>query len=116
MLGRLPCARRLPSMQLAHALLSDPNTPNCHLILADIVEPTAPAGSQSVTIKADLTAKSAIDALFDTEVGIPGTIYALHGIMSRGSEDNFDLGLKVRPRAAFPLLHLTVQYWRTGQL
>jgi nucleoside-diphosphate-sugar epimerase len=36
-----------------------------------------------------------IDALFNTEFGTPDTVYCFHGIMSRGSEDNFDLGLKV---------------------
>ncbi|KAJ7736738.1 hypothetical protein DFH07DRAFT_870646 [Mycena maculata] len=80
---------------LAEALVADPKTPNVRLILADIVEPKSPKSTKAVTIKADLTAKGPIDALFKTEFGIPDTIYCLHGIMSRGSEDNFDLGLKV---------------------
>ncbi|KAJ6590575.1 hypothetical protein DFH09DRAFT_975984 [Mycena vulgaris] len=80
---------------LAEALVADPKTPNVRLILADIVEPKAPKSSKAVTIKADLTAKDPIDSLFKSEFGVPDTIYCLHGIMSRGSEDNFDLGLKV---------------------
>lgn len=80
---------------LAQELQADPRTPNLYLILADIVEPKAPAGTKAVTIKADLTEKEPIEQLFKTEFGIPDTIYALHGIMSRGSEDNFELGLKV---------------------
>ncbi|KAF7331605.1 NAD(P)-binding protein [Mycena kentingensis (nom. inval.)] len=80
---------------LSDALIADPKTPNVQLILADIVEPKAPKGAKSVTIKADLTAVEPVDGLFNTELGIPDTIYCLHGIMSRGSEDNFDLGLKV---------------------
>ena len=40
--------------------------------------------------------KAGIDQLFETEYGTPDVIYALHGIMSRGSEDDFDHGVKVR--------------------
>ncbi|KAJ7186819.1 hypothetical protein C8R46DRAFT_1157976 [Mycena filopes] len=67
---------------------------NTCLILVDLTEPKAPQGSQAICLKADLTTKDAIDALFRTEFGVPDTIYCLHGIMSRGAEDSFDLGLK----------------------
>ncbi|EIW66295.1 hypothetical protein TREMEDRAFT_65566 [Tremella mesenterica DSM 1558] len=81
---------------LAEALLKDPKTPDVHLILCDIVEPRAPKDAKHViTRKADLTDPKEIDALFTTEFGPPDTIYCFHGIMSRGSEDNFDLGIKV---------------------
>ncbi|KAF8966129.1 NAD-P-binding protein [Flammula alnicola] len=80
---------------LAPALNADPLTPDVNLILADIIEPKAPAGSKAVVFKADLTDKSQVNALFKTEFGIPDTIYCLHGIMSRGSEDNFELGVKI---------------------
>jgi len=73
----------------------DHRTPDVNLILVDIVEPKAPANSKAVTIKADLTDKAQIEALFNTKFGIPDTIYCLHGIMSRGSEDNFELGVRV---------------------
>lgn len=82
---------------LARELSADPRTPNVHLILADIVEPKAPTDAKAITMKTDLTEKEAVEQLFKTKFGVPDTVYALHGIMSRGSEDNFDLGLKVRP-------------------
>ncbi|KIY44666.1 NAD(P)-binding protein [Fistulina hepatica ATCC 64428] len=88
------CAGWLGSL-LIQALIDDPRTPNVELILADIVEPPKPKGAKAVTFKADLTDKAAVDALFNTELGIPDTVYAIHGIMSRGSEDNFDLGVRV---------------------
>ncbi|EJD00010.1 NAD-binding protein [Fomitiporia mediterranea MF3/22] len=79
---------------LAQELLRDSRTPNVHLVLADIIEPKA-GGTRVITVKADLTQKAPVEQLFRTEFGLPDTIYALHGIMSRGAEDNFDLGLKV---------------------
>ncbi|KAG6902384.1 hypothetical protein C0995_000589 [Termitomyces sp. Mi166 len=80
---------------LARTLKDDVRTPNVQLILADIVEPTAPADVESVVIKTDLTDELQVETLFNTRFGVPDTVYCLHGIMSRGSEDNFDLGLKV---------------------
>ena len=76
--------------------MEDPKTPDVHLILCDIVEPKTPKGAKNViTSKADLTDPKAVESLFKTEYGVPDTIYCFHGIMSRGSEDHFDLGLKV---------------------
>ncbi|ORX41219.1 hypothetical protein BD324DRAFT_613675 [Kockovaella imperatae] len=81
---------------LAGQLLDDPETPNIHLILADIVEPKPPKEAKNcICVKADLTDPSEMQKLLRTEYGVPDTIYCFHGIMSRGSEDNFDLGLKV---------------------
>jgi hypothetical protein len=103
-------------------LKADPKTPNVQLILADIVEPKAPKGVKAVTIKADLTDKAQIDALFTTPLGIPDTVYCLHGIMSRGSEDNFELGLKVciprfdiprRPQSHIPTLKVNIDSVRS---
>jgi hypothetical protein len=77
--------------QLAGELLSD-----VHLILADIVEPKAPKGAKNVICrKADLCDRKEVESLYTTEFGVPDTVYCFHGIMSRGSEDNFDLGVKV---------------------
>lgn len=82
--------------QLAGELLSDPKTPDVHLILADIVEPKAPKGAKNVICrKADLCDRKEVESLYTTEFGVPDTVYCFHGIMSRGSEDNFDLGVKV---------------------
>ncbi|KAJ7186824.1 hypothetical protein C8R46DRAFT_880456 [Mycena filopes] len=74
---------------LARAISVD--STNTRLILIDMAEPKAPEGSNAVCLEADLTAKEAVDTLFRTEFGVPDTIYCLHGIMSRGAEDNFDL-------------------------
>ncbi|EJT53304.1 hypothetical protein A1Q1_05267 [Trichosporon asahii var. asahii CBS 2479] len=93
---------------LASQLLSDPKTPNLKLILADIVEPKVPAKAPSgsvKTLKADLCDPAAIDSLFTTEYGTPDTVYCMHGIMSRGSEDNFDLGLRVNVDSVHALLN-----------
>ncbi|TFK48122.1 NAD(P)-binding protein [Heliocybe sulcata] len=78
---------------LAEALVKDPST--SHLVLVDIVEPKTPHGVDAIAIKADLTDQSQADGLFQTPYGVPDVVYCLHGIMSRGAEDNFDLGLKV---------------------
>ncbi|KIY72770.1 NAD(P)-binding protein [Cylindrobasidium torrendii FP15055 ss-10] len=80
---------------LADALVADGRTPDLSFILADIVEPKEVKGHKSVCMKADLTDASEIERIYTTDAGIPDVIYCLHGIMSRGSEDNFDLGLKV---------------------
>ncbi|ESK95419.1 nucleoside-diphosphate-sugar [Moniliophthora roreri MCA 2997] len=95
---------------LPKALVNDSKTPNVHLILADVVEPKAPEGVKSVIFKADLTDPAEIDKLFNTELGTPDTIYCLHGIMSRGSEDNFDLGLKVNIDSIREMLQAARKY------
>lgn len=62
------------------------------------VEPKAPKGVSEddyVTLKADLGEPSGVEAIFNTKLGPPSVIYCLHGIMSRGAEDNFDLGMKI---------------------
>ncbi|UZJ53731.1 hypothetical protein CBS101457_003051 [Exobasidium rhododendri] len=66
-------------------------------ILADIVEPKVPKGvaAKFVTRKADLSKQEEIDALFSTELGTPDVILSMHGIMSLGSEENFDLGMRI---------------------
>jgi nucleoside-diphosphate-sugar epimerase len=48
-----------------------------------------------VCVKADLSQQSAVADLFTTPLGRPDVIYCLHGIMSKGAEDNFDLGMKI---------------------
>ncbi|KAF7328937.1 ABC bile acid [Mycena venus] len=98
----LPLIGEANALQLSEALSANPEI---RLILADVVEPKPPKSSTATTVKVDLTAKEAVDGLFTTEFGIPDTIYCLHGIMSRGSEVNFDLGLKVN----FDSIRLTLQ-------
>ncbi len=62
------------------------------------VEPKPPAGIKSshvISIKADLSQTSAVAGLFTTPLGRPDVVYCLHGIMSRGAEVDFDLGMKI---------------------
>ena len=75
---------------LARELLKDSSN---HLILTDVIECPIPKGSKypdnAKVVKADLsTDRSVITKDLDA-------IYLFHGIMSSGSEANFDLGLKV---------------------
>ncbi len=91
--------------QLARTLLSHSaaQATDVKLILADVVQPKNAQGQNTLAIQANLTDPAQADALFNTAFGVPDTVYCLHGIMSRGSEDNFDLGIKVRfvsPQAA----------------
>ncbi|KAH9924614.1 NAD(P)-binding protein [Epithele typhae] len=102
---------------LARALIEDARSPGVELILVDIVEPSAPPYAAVVTLKADLTDPAAVDAMFNTKYGTPDTIYCLHGIMSRGSEDNFDLGLKINVDSVRAVIDAARRYGEsTGQL
>ncbi|KAJ5760529.1 hypothetical protein N7520_007685 [Penicillium odoratum] len=85
---------------LAKELLNDPTY---RVTLTDIHQPPIPHGvkySQNATaIKADLLTapKDVVDASIDA-------VYAFHGIMSSGSEANFDLGMSVNVDATRNLL------------
>lgn len=62
------------------------------------MKPTIPKGLDSddaIAFKSDLSKPEAVDELFNTPFGAPTITYCLHGIMSRGAEDNFDLGMKI---------------------
>ncbi|KAJ3774115.1 hypothetical protein FB446DRAFT_730190 [Lentinula raphanica] len=101
---------------VARALLEDTNSLNIRLILTDVIEPKNPLkpGSSSsadvLTIKADLTDPEQINGLFNTPFGIPDTVYCMHGIMSQGSELNFDLGLKVNADSVRDLIQASRRY------
>ncbi|PWN32754.1 NAD-P-binding protein [Meira miltonrushii] len=78
-------------------------------VLADIVEPKIPSSlkgtkSECITIKADLSDDSNMQALFTTKYGKPDVIYSMHGIMSLGSEENWDLGMRVNVDSTRALL------------
>ncbi|KAI9928908.1 hypothetical protein MW887_001301 [Aspergillus wentii] len=85
---------------LAKELLNDPSY---RLTLTDIHEPPIPKGvkypQNATSIKADLltAADSVVDKLLDA-------VYAFHGIMSSGSEADFELGMKVNVDATRFLL------------
>jgi nucleoside-diphosphate-sugar epimerase len=85
---------------LAKELLNDP----AHtLVLTDINEPPIPAGvkypQNARTVTADLL--KAADTVVDKSLD---AVYAFHGIMSSGSEANFDLGMTVNVDATRKLL------------
>ncbi|PIL35216.1 hypothetical protein GSI_03006 [Ganoderma sinense ZZ0214-1] len=82
-------------VRLAKAINEDRELSDVQLILVDVIEPKTLPNSSAVTIQADLTDPAQANALFDSKYGLYDTVYCMHGIMSRGSEDNFDLGIKV---------------------
>ncbi|OQD76209.1 hypothetical protein PENDEC_c005G04546 [Penicillium decumbens] len=85
---------------LAEELLNDPTY---RVTLTDIHQPPVPKGvrypQNATAVKADLLAgaKDVVDSSLDT-------VYAFHGIMSSGSEANFDLGMSVNVDATRNLL------------
>ncbi|KAI1789400.1 NAD(P)-binding protein [Ganoderma leucocontextum] len=83
-------------VKLAKAINEDRELSDVQLILVDVIEPKAPGpNSSAITIQADLTDPAQANALFNSKYGPYDAVYCMHGIMSRGSEDNFDLGVKV---------------------
>ena len=78
---------------LARELLKDSSH---ELVLTDIVETPIPKGSKNPhnakTIKADLSKEGDRDTVVTKDLN---AIYLFHGIMSSGSEANFDLGMAV---------------------
>ncbi|PWN18742.1 NAD(P)-binding protein [Microstroma glucosiphilum] len=94
----------LPTALVQH----EPDT-RFNFILTDTFEPktpsfSSPSSSSSFsssaehkvhTLSSDLTEPKQVQGLFNTPLGKPDTIYSLHGIMSLGSEKDFDLGVRV---------------------
>ena len=84
---------------LAEQLLNDGH----QVHLTDIVEPTVPPAAtnrQNATCsKADLYEQPGVVLSKDLDA-----VYAFHGIMSAGSEDNFDLGYRVNLHSTLRLL------------
>ena len=85
---------------LAKELLNDPSH---KITLTDIIEPPIPKGTKypqnAKSIKADLL--EGADNLVDKSLD---AVYAFHGIMSSGAEENFDLGMSVNIDATRSLL------------
>lgn len=84
---------------LAEVLLNDNHT----VLLADIFEPPIPAKAKNQQnakpIKADLAEDATQVLSKDLDA-----IYVFHGIMSAGSEENFDLGYRVNLHSTLNLL------------
>lgn len=83
--------------ELASALLA--SSPNATVTLTDVVAPAIPASggenaSRATSVQVDLTSTSAVDQLINPNKPFD-TVYLLHGIMSSGSEANFELGIRV---------------------
>ncbi|KAF8630558.1 hypothetical protein AX17_005370 [Amanita inopinata Kibby_2008] len=95
---------------LARSLAEESRDGSLRLILVDVVKPRIPEGVQGLSIVADLTDSLQVDKLFNGEFGVPDAIYCQHGVMSRGSEDNFDLALKVNVDSVRQLLLSARQY------
>ncbi|CAH0053679.1 unnamed protein product [Clonostachys solani] len=78
---------------LAKTLLND-ETGKYSVVLTDVIEPPVPQNvkwpKQAQTIKADLISQSQDVVSKDLNA-----VYAFHGIMSSGSEADFDLGMRV---------------------
>ncbi|KAI0160436.1 hypothetical protein GGR57DRAFT_383557 [Xylariaceae sp. FL1272] len=85
---------------VAKELLTDQST---ELILVDVIEPPVPPGSKypqnAKSVKADLVESAASVVEPGLDSAIP-----LHGIISSGSEANFELGYRVNVDATRSLL------------
>jgi hypothetical protein len=84
--------------ELASALLA--NSPaSTTVTITDVVEPAIPESATQHTsrlkrVRADLTTPKEVDELISASHPYE-TVYILHGIMSSGSEANFELGMRV---------------------
>ncbi|KAH8699017.1 putative mitochondrial processing peptidase beta subunit [Talaromyces proteolyticus] len=84
--------------ELAAELLRT-SSPDTTVTITDVQAPPVPASvpdyaSRVKPVAADLTSSQVVDELINTSAPYE-TVFLLHGIMSSGSEANFDLGIKV---------------------
>ncbi|KAK3339642.1 hypothetical protein B0T25DRAFT_511827 [Lasiosphaeria hispida] len=74
------------------------NTPQYHLILTDLADPIIPAGvahpENATAIKGDITDPAFVASLVAAAQPLHA-VFVFHGIMSAGSEANFELSLRV---------------------
>lgn len=89
---------------MAERLLSDSK---CQLVLTDIIQPPIPSAAKypanAKAIQADLSNATSLENLISSTSPLDA-IYIFHGIMSSGSEADFDLGMKVNLLATMSLL------------
>ncbi|KAI1405245.1 NAD(P)-binding protein [Hypoxylon fuscum] len=89
---------------LAARLLNDPGY---RLILTDLVEPVIPAGvkypQNATTMKGDITDPTFVSSLLAAARPL-SAIFIFHGIMSSGSEADWDLSLRVNLNSVQELL------------
>lgn len=82
------------------AALLETTPSSTHITITDVVAPPIPASAQAHSLRvrsvqADLTSPAAVDDLINPATTRYDVVYLLHGIMSSGSEANFDLGMRV---------------------
>ncbi|KAK0705516.1 hypothetical protein B0H67DRAFT_594246 [Lasiosphaeris hirsuta] len=74
------------------------NSPQYHLILTDLADPIIPAGvahpENATAIKGDITDPAFVASLVASAQPLHA-VFVFHGIMSAGSEANFELSLRV---------------------
>ncbi|KAF8633123.1 hypothetical protein AX15_001503 [Amanita polypyramis BW_CC] len=97
---------------LAKALIDNVGPDRLKLILVDVIKPSIPAGAEALAIVEDLRDRWQVERLFNTSFGVPHVVYCLHGIMSRASEDDFDLAMKVNVDSVRLLLETARRYKR----
>ncbi|RDL30111.1 Uncharacterized protein BP5553_10389 [Venustampulla echinocandica] len=89
---------------LAERLLS---SPEYQVILTDIISPPIPPKAKypqnATTIQADLTDPGSLSSLISSCLPLDA-VCIFHGIMSAGSEANFELGMKVNLHSTLALL------------
>ncbi|KAG0647772.1 D-erythronate dehydrogenase [Hyphodiscus hymeniophilus] len=89
---------------LTERLLSNPQY---KLILTDVINPPIPSNakypSNARSIKADISDTDSLNDLMAASLPLDA-VFIFHGIMSSGSEANFDLGMKVNLHATQSLL------------
>ncbi|KAH6668691.1 hypothetical protein B0J14DRAFT_599050 [Halenospora varia] len=100
---------------LAARLLQEPQY---QVILTDIIEPSIPPTAKypqnATTIKADLCDPSSLQNLISTSLPLDA-ICIFHGIMSFGSESNFELGMKVNLNSTMNILELLRNLKKEGE-
>ncbi|KAI1146613.1 hypothetical protein F4825DRAFT_187626 [Nemania diffusa] len=84
------------------------NEPDYNVLLTDLVEPTIPPGvahpSHATCLRGDITDPAFISTLLTTSPQPLHAVFVFHGIMSAGSEANFDLSLAVNVDSVRSLL------------
>lgn len=81
------------------------NEEQCTVLLTDVIDPPIPEGVKyprnAKTLRADLSSCSAAESVVEKNLD---AVYIFHGIMSSGSEENFELGMRVNVEATRSLL------------
>jgi nucleoside-diphosphate-sugar epimerase len=84
------------------------SSPDYTLILTDIITPPIPPKAKhpgnARSIKADLSEPASLENLLESALPGLDAIYVFHGIMSSGSEADFELGMRVNLSSTMALL------------